>query len=106
MYRLNILCLAVLALALALAGCACGGSPFGTQTEVAKPAAQAVSVTHTGCTLTGGMQCGTESIAGFRLDVPDIRPLFRSVWGIVNPGTPSPVKAEADPCGEPAKGGE
>ena len=95
----KMLCLVVLPVSLALAGCACGGSPFGAQAApVAKPAAQAVSVNHTGCTITAGMQCGAESIAGFRLDVPDLRPLFRNIWGIVNPGTPSPVKAEADPC--------
>lgn len=91
----------VLCLGFLLAGC-CGmdAAPSSYAGPTAKPAAQAVTTTHTGCTLTAGMQCGDESIFGGRLDVPNLLPLFRSVWGIVNPGTPSPLAAPAAsaPC--------
>lgn len=84
--------------ALAFSGC-CGLPDIGPQAApAAKIAAQSSQTTHTGCTLTAGMECGGESLFGGRLDLPNFIPLFRSVWGIVNPGSPSPLKTQADPC--------
>lgn len=93
----------LLAVCTAFAGCCgAGASTQSTSTgySASMPAAMNAAVEPTGCTFQTGMQCGGSELFGARIDLPDLRPLFR----FLVPSAPftapqaAPSASSASPC--------
>ncbi len=88
----------LIALSLFLAGCACGGAPVGptAQAAPAAPSAMATQVTHDGCSIRGGMECGGKALGAIDLELPSPAGLIQAArdWFGLTTGQPAPFAGQ------------